>query len=145
MNRHQSREKAVQVLFSIDMTQAAPEDVLVNLLEEEENEQAENQERNTEFLTELVKGTVMHQADIDSNISKYLRGWTMGRLANVDRAILRLAGYEMMHRNDIPTKVTLNEAIELAKLYGTDDSPKFINGVLSSLVKDLEKSEQKGQ
>ncbi|CEH32172.1 hypothetical protein AM501_14085 [Aneurinibacillus migulanus] len=145
MNRHQSREKAVQVLFSIDMTQAAPEDVLTNLLEEEENEQAESQAQNTEFLTELVKGTVMHQADIDRNISKYLRGWTMGRLANVDRAILRLAGYEMMHRNDIPVKVTLNEAIELAKIYGTDDSPKFINGVLSSLVKDLEKSEQKGQ
>lgn len=145
MNRHQSREKAVQVLFSIDMTQAAPEDVLTNLLEEEENEQAESQVQNTEFLTELVKGTVMHQADIDRNISKYLRGWTMGRLANVDRAILRLAGYEMMHRNDIPVKVTLNEAIELAKIYGTDDSPKFINGVLSSLVKDLEKSEQEGQ
>lgn len=145
MNRHQSREKAVQVLFSIDMTQAAPEDVLTNLLEEEENEQAESQAQNTEFLTELVKGTVMHQADIDRNISKYLRGWTMGRLANVDRAILRLAGYEMMHRNDIPVKVTLNEAIELAKIYGTDDSPKFINGVLSSLVKDLEKNEQKGQ
>ncbi|NMF01176.1 transcription antitermination factor NusB, partial [Aneurinibacillus aneurinilyticus] len=106
MNRHQSREKAVQVLFSIDMTQAAPEDVLANLLEEEENEQAENQERNTEFLTELVKGTVMHQADIDSNISKYLRGWTMGRLANVDRAILRLAGYEMMHQADIDSNIS---------------------------------------
>ncbi|GEN32819.1 MULTISPECIES: transcription antitermination factor NusB [Aneurinibacillus] len=143
MNRHQSREKAIQVLFSIDMTQAEPKDVLANLLEEED-EQPAAEAQNTEFLNELVEGTVKHQADIDRTISRYLRGWTMGRLANVDRAILRLAGYEMMYRDDIPVKVTLNEAIELAKVYGTDDSPKFINGVLSSLVKDLEKNEQKG-
>ncbi|AMA72517.1 MULTISPECIES: transcription antitermination factor NusB [Aneurinibacillus] len=143
MNRRTSREKAVQVLFSVDMTQAEPKQVLENLLEEDEG-QAEQKERNIDFLTDLVEGTIAHQAEIDRKISQYLRGWTIGRLANVDRAILRLAGYEMMYRDDIPIKVTLNEAIELAKRYGTDDSPKFINGVLSSLVKDLERSEQKG-
>ncbi len=143
MNRRTSREKAVQVLFSVDMTQAEPKQVLENLLEEDEG-QAEQKERNIDFLTDLVEGTIAHQAEIDWKISQYLRGWTIGRLANVDRAILRLAGYEMMYRDDIPIKVTLNEAIELAKRYGTDDSPKFINGVLSSLVKDLERSEQKG-
>ncbi|MBN6186013.1 transcription antitermination factor NusB [Aneurinibacillus sp. BA2021] len=144
MNRHQSRERAVQVLFSIDMTQAEPKEVLANLLEEEEDEQAA-EAKSTEFLAELVEGTTAHQVEIDRAISQYLRGWTMGRLANVDRAILRLAGYEMMYRKDIPVKVTLNEAIELAKVYGTDDSPKFINGVLSSLVKDLQKDDQQGE
>jgi N utilization substance protein B len=143
MNRHQSREKAIQVLFSIDMTQADPQDVLTNLLEEDDEQSAQGA-KSIEFLTELVEGTLAHQAEIDQAISQYLRGWTMGRLANVDRAILRLAGYEMMYRDDIPIKVSLNEAIELAKIYGTDDSPKFINGVLSSLVKQLEKNEQKG-
>ncbi|MFT9848044.1 transcription antitermination factor NusB [Aneurinibacillus sp. REN35] len=142
MNRHQSREKAVQVLFSIDMTQAEPKEVLANMLEEEDEQV--NEERNLEFLTELVEGTAAHQSEIDQAVSQYLRGWTMGRLANVDRAILRLAGYEMMYRKDIPIKVTLNEAVELAKMYGTDDSPKFINGVLSSLVKDLQKNDQQG-
>lgn len=142
MNRHQSREKAVQVLFSIDMTQAEPKEVLANMLEEEDEQV--NEERNLEFLTELVEGTAAHQSEIDQAVSQYLRGWTMGRLANVDRAILRLAGYEMMYREDIPIKVTLNEAVELAKMYGTDDSPKFINGVLSSLVKDLQKNDQQG-
>jgi N utilization substance protein B len=143
MNRRQSREKAVQVLFSIDMTQAEPKQVLEHVLEDDE-EQQEVTEKNVEFLTELVEGTIAHQADIDQKISQYLRGWTIGRLANVDRAILRLAGYEMMYRDDIPIKVTLNEAIELAKVFGTDDSPKFINGVLSSLVRDLEANERKG-
>jgi N utilization substance protein B len=143
MNRRQSREKAIQVLFSIDMTQAEPKQVLEHVLEDDE-EQQEVTEKNVEFLTELVEGTIAHQADIDQKISQYLRGWTIGRLANVDRAILRLAGYEMMYRDDIPMKVTLNEAIELAKVFGTDDSPKFINGVLSSLVRDLEANERKG-
>jgi N utilization substance protein B len=143
MNRRQSREKAVQVLFSIDMTQAEPKQVLEHVLEDVE-EQQEVTEKNVEFLTELVEGTIAHQAEIDQKISQYLRGWTIGRLANVDRAILRLAGYEIMYRDDIPMKVTLNEAIELAKVFGTDDSPKFINGVLSSLVRDLEANERKG-
>jgi transcription antitermination protein NusB len=140
MNRRESREKAVQVLFSIDMTQAEPKEVLGNLMNENDDASQENAE--TEFLTVLVEGTVQHQAEIDQLVGQNLRGWSIGRLANVDRAILRLAGYEMMYRDDIPVGVTLNEAVELAKLFGTDDSPKFINGVLSSMAKNIQKGIQ---
>ncbi|WP_047151491.1 transcription antitermination factor NusB [Aneurinibacillus tyrosinisolvens] len=140
MNRRESREKAVQVLFSIDMTQTDPKEVLGNLMEE--NDEVSREDADTQFLAALVEGAVRHQAEIDQIVSQNLRGWTVGRLANVDRAILRLAGYEMMYRDDIPVGATLNEAVELAKLFGTDDSPKFINGVLSSMAKDIEKGKQ---
>ncbi|BAU27428.1 NusB antitermination factor [Aneurinibacillus soli] len=143
MNRRKSREKAVQILFSMDMTEATAQEALVNLMEEDDEDVHEKAAENMEFLTELVKGTFAHQTEIDSKISQYLRGWTIGRIANVDRAILRLAGYEMMYREDIPVRVTLNEAVELAKVFGTDDSPKFINGVLSSMSRDLEQAEHK--
>lgn len=143
MNRRQSREKAVQILFSMDMTDATAQEALVNLMEEDDEDVSEKAAENMEFLTELVEGTSVHQNEIDSKISQYLRGWTIGRIANVDRAILRLAGYEMMYRDDIPVRVTLNEAVELAKVFGTDDSPKFINGVLSSMSRDLEQAEHK--
>ncbi|WCN38933.1 transcription antitermination factor NusB [Aneurinibacillus uraniidurans] len=143
MNRRQSREKAVQILFSMDMTDATAQEALVNLMEEDDEDVSEKAAENMEFLTELVEGTSAHQTEIDSKISQYLRGWTIGRIANVDRAILRLAGYEMMYREDIPVRVTLNEAVELAKVFGTDDSPKFINGVLSSMSRDLEQAEHK--
>lgn len=143
MNRRKSREKAVQILFSMDMTEATAQEALENLMEEDDEEVREQAAENMEFLTELVEGTSAHRAEIDSKISQYLRGWTIARIANVDRAILRLAGYEMMYRNDIPVRVTLNEAVELAKMFGTDESPKFINGVLSSLSRELEQAEHK--
>ncbi|WP_027417569.1 transcription antitermination factor NusB [Aneurinibacillus terranovensis] len=138
MNRRESREKAVQLLFQIDMTQNSVEDAMAHLIEEDNKPEV----RDTSFLLELVEGTVAHQPEIDAVISKYLRGWTMARLANVDRAILRLAAYEMLHMEEIPIGVTLNEAVELAKLFGSDESPKFINGVLSSMAKERDRGNE---
>ncbi|WCK53142.1 transcription antitermination factor NusB [Aneurinibacillus sp. Ricciae_BoGa-3] len=141
MNRHESRKKAVQLLFQIDMTQANIEEAIAYLMENDE--EVQDGERDSSFLRTLVEGTAAHQGEIDAQISKFLRGWTMARIANVDRAILRLAGYEMLYENDIPISVTLNEAVELGKLFGTDESPKFINGVLASMAKEVEKGSQK--
>lgn len=137
MNRRESREKAVQLLFQIDMTQASVQDAMAHFIEEEEDRQEKT--KDALFLRTLTEGAVAHQSEIDAVISKYLRGWTVARLANVDRAILRLAGYEMLYEKDIPIGVSLNEAVELAKLFGSDESPKFINGVLSSMAKEIEK------
>lgn len=86
------------------------------------------------FMRSLVEGTLRHLPEIDAEIQKFLRGWELKRIANVDRAILRLAFYEIMFREDIPEKVVLNEAVELAKAYSDEQSYRFVNGVLSSFL-----------
>lgn len=139
MNRRQARERAVQLLFQMDMARVDLDYALTHRVELEDKSADEGE---GEFFRQIVKGTVEHLEEIDSSISHHLRGWTLSRLAGVDRAILRLAAYEINFRKDIPLGVSLNEAVELAKIYGTDDSPKFINGVLSGLAKESEKEKE---
>ena len=139
MKRRHAREKAVQLLFQMDMARV-DFDYALNHQLEPEDESADKGEG--EFFRKIVQGTVEHQEEIDALITHHLRGWTLARLAGVDRAILRLATYEIQFRKDIPLGVSLNEAVELAKIYGTDDSPKFINGVLSGLAKESEKEKE---
>ncbi|WP_246944596.1 transcription antitermination factor NusB [Bacillus pinisoli] len=126
MNRRQAREKALQVLFHLDLNEQEPQIAISNVLEEEATDS---------FLEELVFGTTSHKEEIDTIIKGNLENWTIERIGNVDRAILRIAIYEMKFASSIPTNVSMNEAIELAKTFGDDDSSKFINSVLSK-VKD---------
>ncbi|MER2140145.1 MAG: transcription antitermination factor NusB, partial [Priestia megaterium] len=91
------------------------------------------------FLESLVLGVVEHQQEIDELLRNHLEKWTLDRVATVDRVILRIAVYEMKYEEEIPTSVTLNEAIELAKTFGDDQSSKFINGVLSKVLTTLSK------
>ncbi|CAB4582084.1 unannotated protein [freshwater metagenome] len=85
----------------------------------------------------LVLGVMDHQSDIDASITKYSTGWTMDRMPALDRNILRVATFELMHRDDVPTAVVLDEAVELAKRFSTDDSGRFVNGVLSAIAADV--------
>jgi N utilization substance protein B len=126
MNRRQAREKALQVLFQLDLNEQEPQTAITNVLEEE---------KGNPFLEELVFGTTSHKEEIDTLLKSNLENWTIERIGNVDRAILRLAIYEMQFEPSIPLNVSMNEAIELAKTFGDDDSGKFINSVLSK-VKD---------
>lgn len=81
---------------------------------------------------------MLEQKDkLDDMISQHLVNWKLDRIANVDRAVLRLSVYEMVYQEDIPVSVSMNEAIELAKLFGDDKAPKFVNGVLSNIKNDL--------
>lgn len=89
------------------------------------------------FADPLIRGTIAHRAEIDPQIQKHARNWDLHRMAAVDRNILRLAVYEMLHRDDIPPVVTINEAVDIAKKYSTDDSGKFVNGILDSFRKEL--------
>mgnify|MGYP004732743381 CR=1 FL=1 len=90
------------------------------------------------YLNEMVKNFELNKSTIDELISKYAKNWTINRMAKVDLAILRLAVCEILYVPNIPTKVSINEAIELAKLYCDDKSPKFINGILGSVVNEFE-------
>ena len=89
------------------------------------------------YLNEMVKNVELNKSTIDELISKYAKNWTINRMAKVDLAILRLAVCEILYVPNIPTKVSINEAIELAKLYCDDKSPKFINGILGSVVNEI--------
>ncbi|TMW73746.1 transcription antitermination factor NusB [Alteribacter natronophilus] len=132
MNRRVARIKAVQSLYQIDMTGVENEEAIDAVLEEDEEV--------TPFLQSLVKGTVEHTAEIDEALNGAMEHWTIGRVANVNRAIMRMAVYEMKWEDDIPVNVSLNEAIELAKGFSADEeSGRFVNGVLSKIAEGLPK------
>jgi len=130
MKRHTSRQKALQALFQHDLGQTEPMEAIGNVVQNEKSDQ---------FLESLVLGVVEHQQEIDELLRNHLEKWTLDRVATVDRVILRIAVYEMKYEEEIPTSVTLNEAIELAKTFGDDQSSKFINGVLSKVLTTLSK------
>ncbi|HEX6922643.1 MAG TPA: transcription antitermination factor NusB [Bacillales bacterium] len=127
MNRRTARQKAVQSLFQIDIGKAEPAEAVANVLEENEHED--------HFLIDLVQGTSGHMAEIDPVIERHLEHWNMKRIGNVDRCVLRMAVFELNYMDDIPRNVTLNEAVELAKMFGGEESGRFVNGVLSKIAK----------
>jgi N utilization substance protein B len=125
MKRRTAREKALQALFQIDVSDVTPSSAIEHVLEGVETD---------EYLTKLVKGVVEQKNEIDQLIRANLEKWTLERLATVDRNLLRIAVYELRFaNNDVPESVVLDEAIEIAKIYGDEQSSKFINGVLSKV------------
>ncbi len=133
MKRRTAREKAIQCLFQIDVADVSLRDAIELVME--------NSDEDPAYMISLVEGTLKHVNAIDDEIRKYLRGWQLERIANVDRAILRLAFYELMFESEVPDKVVMNEAIELAKLFSDDQSHRFVNGVLSAFLQDRAKAE----
>jgi transcription antitermination protein NusB len=129
MKRRTAREKALQALFQIDVSNTDPSLAIEHVLEGEMGD---------EYLSNLVIGVVEHKEEIDKLIIENLEKWSMDRLATVDRNLLRIAAYELkFYRNEVPENVILDEAIEIAKIYGDDQSSKFINGVLSKVKQTL--------
>ncbi|MFN2745392.1 MULTISPECIES: transcription antitermination factor NusB [unclassified Bacillus (in: firmicutes)] len=129
MKRRTAREKALQSLFQIDVSDIEPKEAMQHALDGLESDA---------FFEQLVYGVLENKSKIDEMIKRHLVNWKLDRLANVDRAILRLSAYEMLFLDDIPVNVSMNEAIELAKQFGDDKSAKFVNGVLSNIKSDLE-------
>jgi transcription antitermination protein NusB len=126
--RHKAREVALQILYEIDLAGHSPEEVLRNILDQTEvSEEVDN------FVKELVNGVVSNRDQIDQNIRDFAPAWPLEQISAVDRNILRLAIFEILLDNKIPVKVAINEAVELAKTFGSDNSSRFINGVLGSI------------
>lgn len=134
--RTKARELALQLLYEADVTQADAQE-LKDIFDDffEMNAEASQDSDVTDFTRELVFSVSRHRADIDREIAKYAANWQLDRMATVDRNILRLASFELLYRQDIPPKVAINEAVELAKKYGDVDSGKFVNGVLDKINK----------
>jgi transcription antitermination protein NusB len=130
--RRRSREIALQVLYQMDMTHAAPDQAIAVYFE---NFEVAAQVR--PFTERLVQGVFTHRSEIDQLIASASEHWRLERMSIVDRNVLRIALYEMVHCSDIPPKVSINEAIDLGKTFGSEDSSAFINGVLDHILLDL--------
>lgn len=127
MKRHEAREKAVQTLFQIDVSQLEVEAAMEFALDGQET---------SEFYEVLVRGTLEHLDSIDAQLRDNLKNWSLERLGNVERTILRMATYELLFVDEVPQKVTLNEAVELTKAFADEEAAKLVNGVLGNLVKE---------
>ena len=130
-------------LYQMEMNDVESAEAVEMLLEEasEENETERvitDEIQLKHYVVEHVNGVWEHKVAIDDILEHYLKGWQMSRLSRVDRQILRLAAYEMVFANDVPAKVAVNEAIDLAKHFGTDDSGKFVNGVLGKMIQEID-------
>jgi transcription antitermination factor NusB len=148
MKRRLAREIAVSSLYQMEMNEVAAAEAVDMLMEElrHDNEIGADPAEigsTDEFARELVYGVTENKAAIDNMLQQHLTGWQVDRLSRVDRQVLRLACYEMVYRNDVPPKAAINEAIELAKHFGTEESGKFVNGVLGKLLRTLDDAQAK--
>ena len=133
MKRRKGREYALQFLFQSDFTGKSPDQKDLDAFWSEQNADEETRR----FSEDIILGTIGHLSAIDAAIQKVAEHWVLQRMAAVDRNILRYATYELLFRGDIPSAVTINEAIEIAKRYSTTESASFINGILDKIAKGL--------
>lgn len=131
MSRREARNKAFYLLFQLDFAQEDERDTVKRIFWEE-NEIPSEEDRN--FITKEVGGVLENLAEIDTEIDKYAKGWSTNRMSKVDLAILRLAVYEIKYSEETPNSVAVNEAVELAKKYSSDEAPGFINGILGKIA-----------
>jgi transcription antitermination protein NusB len=155
--RREARERAVQFLFQNDLNRPESLDEALRLFWDSQRAAALAEEKGAArwgetvelppptvedtaiqtFAEPLIRGTLEHEADLDTQIKKYAKNWDIHRMAVVDRNILRLAIYEMLFRDDIPPVVSINEAVDIAKRFSTEESGKFVNGILDKVKGDL--------
>lgn len=127
--RTRARGVALQALYEIDLVDHPPAEVLQNRLEEE-NLSPDL----AEFARRILFGVLPLRAQLDEVIARYAPEWPLDQIAPIDRNVLRMAAWEFAIQKDTPVKVAINEAVELAKAYGSDSAPRFVNGVLGSLA-----------
>jgi N utilization substance protein B len=127
--RSKARKRAVDLLYEADLRGA---DALVILADRV----ALAQPPVNDYTVELVEGVAANGSRIDELLGEYAEGWTIARMPGVDRAVLRIGVYELLWRADVPDAVAIDEAVELAKTLSTDESPRFVNGVLARVLRD---------
>ena len=130
--RHQARKRAVDLLFEAEARGLSPEQVAEGrvVLSAADTDVSQL----NPYTVTVARGVTEHAAHVDELISAHLQGWTLERLPAVDRAILRVAVWELLYANDVPEPVAVDEAVELAKQLSTDESPGFVNGVLGQVM-----------
>ena len=135
--RTKAREFALQILYQIEIAKEPPDTALENFWETQAPEHLDKELK--DFTAELVEGVRENLGSLDAKITQYAANWELKRMAAIDRNILRLSAYELMFRQDIPPKVSINEAVELAKKYSGLESGKFVNAILDKIKQELNK------
>ena len=125
-SRREARERALELLYESYAKSVGVDDVLAGLAV-----------RPDPYAEEVVRGVASRSDEIDALISSHAKGWTLDRMPVLDRTLLRIAVWELLGRPDVPVAVVISEAVELAKRYSTDDSGRFVNGVLSSIAEGV--------
>ncbi|MFL0196897.1 transcription antitermination factor NusB [Clostridium sp. WILCCON 0269] len=152
MNRKKTRELTMKLLFQMAINKEEIDVIIANLKENIQAEQGNDVNNNTahiygenagelkdvdiDYVVRVLKGIEQNEDVLNREIEKYLRNWKLNRLSKIDAAILKICTYEFLYEDDIPEKVSINEAIELAKKYSSEKSAPFINGVLGNMIKD---------
>jgi transcription antitermination protein NusB len=132
--RHKARGVILQALYEIDAVGHDTDVALDHLLSE-----TDLPEENALFARQVVKGVIRYKDKLDAQIHRFAPAWPVSQIAVIDRNILRLAIYELLIDNRVPVKVAINEAVELAKAFGSDNSPRFVNGVLGAISTIIKK------
>ncbi|WP_309118756.1 transcription antitermination factor NusB [Paenibacillus sp.] len=148
MKRRSARVVAVQCLYQMEMNRVPAHEALQTAMEEALNDNESGTDvSDADALLAYVRGLLDKLVplipEIDGMLTEFLQGYQVDRLSRVDREVLRLAVYEMIYADDVPPKVAVNEAIEVAKHFGTDESGKFVNGVLGKMVKQVDELKAK--
>jgi transcription antitermination protein NusB len=131
-SRRESRRIAIDVLYQADITDAPPEDVLAGW-------QAADRPIPV-FAEHLIRGVADHGPEVDLLLEEHAEGWTVARMAALDRTILRVAVEELLHSDDVPVSVAISEAVEAAAELSADESKRFVNGILGRIAQDLERA-----
>ncbi|GAB4303583.1 MAG: transcription antitermination factor NusB [Desulfuromonadia bacterium] len=137
-SRRDARERALKAIFAADGAPAGEETLAMI-----DGDTPCDNGPVLSFSDELIKGVSSSLTEIDPLISSTSSSWSISRIGRVERAILRLAVYELLHRPDIPVSVVINEAIEIAKRYGTAESPAFVNGILDEIATTLDRRDRR--
>ncbi|QRO01093.1 transcription antitermination factor NusB [Archangium violaceum] len=135
--RRTARERALQALYQLEMTPGSVHEALEAAWAA--TEEARKEPEAVKFARELVEGVMAHRAEIDRLIEQHSHNWRLDRMSRIDRNVLRLGVFELKYRPDIPKKVSLNEAVELGKNFGTEESSAFVNGLLDRVAAALGK------
>lgn len=124
--RSKARKRALDVLYASEMRGESPNDALDRLI-------TEGEAPHNAYTVTLVRGVVEHQGEIDELLSSFAEGWTLDRMPAVDRNVLRIGVWELLHADDVPDTVAVSEAMALVRDLSTDDSPPFVNGILGAI------------
>ncbi len=131
MRRREARRHALNLLYQIEVGGWSPEPLLADFLARHNP-----QDEEVAFVLDSVRGVIERRREIDEVISTHSPDWPLERMPATDRCILRIATHELLYRPEIPAPVAINEAVVLAKCYGTEDSGRFVNGVLGAILKE---------
>jgi len=140
MGRRESRENAFKILYQADIQKCKAEELLEKFYEENNLP-----EKDKEYITEIALGVDKELAEIDELLSKSLKSWTLNRISKIDKAVLRLALYEIMYKEDVPDSIAIFEAVELVKRYNTESAGGFVNGTLRAITRKLKEDGEQSE